>query len=52
MDVCVCLFCICSVLCTGSGFVTGWSHVQRVIPTLQKIKKLKKLPRSIMAIEP
>jgi hypothetical protein len=25
MDVCVCLFCVCLVLCVGSGLATGWS---------------------------
>jgi hypothetical protein len=25
MYVCVCLFCVCVVLCVGSGLVTGWS---------------------------
>jgi hypothetical protein len=34
MDVCVLLFCICALLCVGSGFATGWSPVQRVLPTV------------------
>jgi hypothetical protein len=28
MDVCVRLFCVCVVLCVGSGFATGWSPLQ------------------------
>jgi hypothetical protein len=47
MDVCVRLFCVCAVLCAGSGFATGWSPVQEVLPTVQKIKKLKKRCRAI-----
>jgi hypothetical protein len=46
MDVCVRLLCVCVVLCVGSGFVTGWSPVQGVLPTVYKIKNLKKWPRS------
>jgi hypothetical protein len=34
MDVCLRLFCVCAVLCAGSGFVTCWSPVQRVLPTV------------------
>jgi hypothetical protein len=42
----VCLFCVCVVLCAGSGLATGWSPVQGVLPTMYRIKKLKKRPRS------
>jgi hypothetical protein len=42
MDVCVHLFCVCVVLCVGSDLMTGWSLVQGVIPTVYRIKKLKK----------
>jgi hypothetical protein len=42
MDICVRLFFICIVLCVGSC----WSSVQGVPPTVYKIKKLKKRPRS------
>jgi hypothetical protein len=45
MDVCVRLFCVCVVLCVGCGLATVWSPVQGVLPTLYKIKKLKKRPR-------
>jgi hypothetical protein len=46
-DVCVRLFCICIVLCVGSGTATGWFPVQGVLPTVYRIKKLKKKrPRS------
>jgi hypothetical protein len=33
MDVSVCLFCVCIVLCIGSGLETGWLHAQ-VLPTV------------------
>jgi hypothetical protein len=42
MDVCiVCIYCVCVVLCVGSGLATGWSSVQLVLPTVNRIKKLK-----------
>jgi hypothetical protein len=41
MDVCVYLFCVCVVLCVGSGLATGWSPAQGVLPTVYRIKKLK-----------
>jgi hypothetical protein len=44
MDSCVCLFCVCVLLCVGSDLGTGWSPVKGVIPTVYKIKKLKKRP--------
>jgi hypothetical protein len=34
MNVCVRSFCVCVVLCVGSGLATGWSLVQGVLPTL------------------
>jgi hypothetical protein len=34
MDVCLRLFCVCIVLCVGSGFATGSSPVQGVLPTI------------------
>jgi hypothetical protein len=33
MNVCVRLFCVFAVLCAGSGFATGTSSVQGVLPT-------------------
>jgi hypothetical protein len=33
---CVRLFCVCVDLCAGSGFTTGWSLVQGVLPTVKK----------------
>jgi hypothetical protein len=33
-DVCVHLFCVCVVLCAGSGLTTGWSPVRGVLPTV------------------
>jgi hypothetical protein len=46
MDVCARLFCICVVLCVSSGLEMGWSLVQGVLPTVYRIKKLKKRLRS------
>jgi hypothetical protein len=43
MDVCVRLFCV--VPCVGSGLATGWSPIQGVLPTVYRIKKLKKRRR-------
>jgi hypothetical protein len=43
---CVRLFCVCVVLCVGSGLATGWSPVQGVLSTMYRIKKPKKRPRS------
>jgi hypothetical protein len=34
MDACVRLFCVCVVLCVGSGLAMGRSPVQRVLPTV------------------
>jgi hypothetical protein len=45
-DASVRLFCVCAVLCVGSGLATGWSPVQRVQSTVNVIKKLKKWPSS------
>jgi hypothetical protein len=45
MNVCVPLFCVCAVMCVGSGPATGWSPVQEVLETVYRIKKLKKRPR-------
>jgi hypothetical protein len=46
MDDCVRLFCVCVVLCVGSAIAEGWSPVQGVLPTVCRIKKLKKRPKS------
>jgi hypothetical protein len=43
--------CVCAVLCVGSGLATGWSSVQGVLPTVYKIRELKKWPRSIRAVD-
>jgi hypothetical protein len=40
MDVCVRLFCVCVVLCVGSGLATGWSPVQ-VLPTVYGLRNWK-----------
>jgi transposase InsO family protein len=42
----VCVYFVCVVLCVGRGLATGWSLVQGVLPTVYRIKKLKKWPRS------
>jgi hypothetical protein len=41
MGICVCLFCLCVVLCVGSGLATGWSPVQGVLPTVYKLRNQK-----------
>jgi hypothetical protein len=46
MDFSVRLFCVCVVLRVGSGLSTGRSPVQGVLPTVYRIKKVKKRPRS------
>jgi hypothetical protein len=46
MDICLRLFCVCVVLYLGSGLATGWSPVRGVLPTVYRIKKLKKRPKS------
>jgi hypothetical protein len=38
MDVCVRLFCLCVVLCAGSGLATGRSPVQEVLPTALRMR--------------
>jgi hypothetical protein len=37
--------CVCVVLYVGSGLATGWSPVQGVLPTVYRVKKVKKRPR-------
>jgi hypothetical protein len=34
MDVCVCVFSVCVVLCVGSGLATGLPLVQAVLPSV------------------
>jgi hypothetical protein len=53
MDVCVPLCCVCVVLGVGSGLATGWSPVQGVLSTVNRIKKLKRAqgPKRSRAIE-
>jgi hypothetical protein len=46
MDVCnVCVYSVCAALCAGMGLATGSSPVQRILPTMYRIKKLKKKTR-------
>jgi hypothetical protein len=40
------LFCVYVVLCVRSGLAKGWSPIQGVLPTVYRIKKLKKRPTS------
>jgi hypothetical protein len=42
----LCAFILCAVLCVGSGLATGWSPAQGILPTVYRIKKVKKRPRS------
>jgi hypothetical protein len=39
------LFCVCVALYIDSGLATGLLFVQGVLPTVYRIKKLKKQPR-------
>jgi hypothetical protein len=41
MDVCMRLFCVCVVLCVGSGLTMGWSPVREVLPTLHRLRNWK-----------
>jgi hypothetical protein len=41
MDVCLRLFYVCVVLRVDSDLATGWSPIQKLPPTVYKIKKLK-----------
>jgi hypothetical protein len=50
---CVRLFCVYVFLCVGSGLATVWSPVQEVLPTVYRIKKLKKRRKpNERAVEP
>jgi hypothetical protein len=42
MHVCVHSFCVCAVLCVDSGLATGWSPVQRVLPTVYRLRNWKR----------
>jgi hypothetical protein len=46
IDVCVRLYCVCVVLCVGTGLAKGWSPVQGVLQTVYRINKVKKRSRS------
>jgi hypothetical protein len=46
MDVSVGLFCVCVLLCVGSGLATGSSPAQGVLPTVYRSKRLIQRPRS------
>jgi hypothetical protein len=53
MDVCVNLFCVCVVLCVGSGLAKGWSPVQGVLSTVYRLRnwKLAKVHKGWRAID-
>jgi hypothetical protein len=38
MDAYVRLFCVCFVVCVGSGHATGWSPVQGVVPIMYRLR--------------
>jgi hypothetical protein len=46
MDVYVRLFCVCVVLCAGSGFTMGLSPVQGVLPTVYKDQETEKAAKA------
>jgi hypothetical protein len=47
------LFCICIVLCIGSGLETGWSLIQGVLSSVQKrLRNWKKRPGPTKCAEP
>jgi hypothetical protein len=41
MDVCLSLFRVCVVLCIGRGLATGRSPVQKVLPTVHRLRNWK-----------
>jgi len=45
---CVHIFLHCVALCVGRGLALGWSPVQGVLPTLQKINLDQNRPRGII----
>jgi hypothetical protein len=47
----MCLFCVCNVLCLGSGLATGRSHVQGVLPIVNRSGDYKR-PGPMRAVEP
>jgi hypothetical protein len=52
VDVCVRFYCVCIVLCVGSGLATGWSPVQGVLPLCidQETAKAAKVHKGCRAI--
>jgi hypothetical protein len=41
MDVCVRLFCVCVVMLAGTDLASGWSLVQRVLPSMYGLRNWK-----------
>jgi hypothetical protein len=53
MDVGVRLFCVCVVLCLGSGLATDWSPVQGILQTVYRLRNWRqKRPRFTRTVEP
>jgi hypothetical protein len=53
MNVYVCVYSVCVVLCVGRGLATDWSPVQAALPTGCRIKKLnKRTSPNKRAVEP
>jgi hypothetical protein len=48
MDVCVCLFCVCVVLCVGSGLATGCLLVEGDYETEEEARAQQKDCRAIV----
>jgi hypothetical protein len=42
MNVCVCLFWVCVLLCVSSGLATDWSPIQGVLPTAYRLRNWKR----------
>jgi hypothetical protein len=38
---CMCIYSVCVVLCVSSGLATGWSPLQRVLPTVYGLRNWK-----------
>jgi hypothetical protein len=52
MDVCVCLFCVCAVVCAGSGLATSLSPVQGVLRLCKWSRNWKAAKAQQRAVEP
>jgi hypothetical protein len=52
MDVWVCLFCICVVLCVGSGLATAWSPSKKSYRLCIRLRNWKAAKAQQRAVEP